>query len=663
MNVTRHNFRRAAQIIDDLLPETEFISIDMEFSGLFSSQLMRTLPSDTKRIRFLKTKDSAENFTVLQFGLCLWIRISSNDSSQVYAAPFTFHLIPARDGTLSNFTFSTDAVRFLSEHEFDFNLCLKDGIPFVDAAEEHRLRNVVTRKNGRMSMLRNPRDELFIEKMEEIIMEWINEKNGYNRFAEQEYHNEPFDNSLSSNRSSSSSSIHSQPNWMKNNSNTLRMCVLPYCNGWQRMLIYRVLRPKYPNILFQAFQPRSGDSQHKTVRLVTLIPQYLHYLDYAQLEGYNEIRNNIEFEKEINEMDRERILQFVLDVNKQRKQQIEFDMSEQQKHERNIMDQIGFRHIFKRICEFLSDKNQQLKSENPDPHFIYSGCIVAHNALQDFCHMLHQFEENIPSSIHEFGQKITELFPQIIDTKHVLHRHKDLFPNINLQDTSLPKIYETLSSHFYAPELRIHPRLSAQVNQDSKSPSSMILHNAGYDAMITGHAFSCICSVLDETEQELNSSINHIHIMHYEEPLRLLPPDSMEDDNDKNSMRSDIFYITGITGDLGFQMSVAETVSFFFHHFHLIQSETRTSATHHNPAQILQQLSDIQVFPVNKDSGILKIGNAWLCRNISKWFQDHPNQPFPSEAKDRSENQEVNLTDNIELYPFTAYINEFFPKT
>ena len=80
-DVNRRNFREVFD--NDIKPaidSCDFLAFDLEFTGLHSAKFRRHLDVDSMETRYLGVKNSAENFTLLQFGLCAmtWVGQSSS---------------------------------------------------------------------------------------------------------------------------------------------------------------------------------------------------------------------------------------------------------------------------------------------------------------------------------------------------------------------------------------------------------------------------------------------------------------------------------------------------------------------------------------------------------------------------------------------------------
>lgn len=68
--VTRANFESALEMLRTSVREADFVAVDLEMTGITSAPWREALEVDRPDVRYLKVKDSAEKFAVVQFGVC-----------------------------------------------------------------------------------------------------------------------------------------------------------------------------------------------------------------------------------------------------------------------------------------------------------------------------------------------------------------------------------------------------------------------------------------------------------------------------------------------------------------------------------------------------------------------------------------------------------------
>ncbi|EPS70287.1 hypothetical protein M569_04472 [Genlisea aurea] len=182
-DVTETNFSTALTELRRLVRDADFVSIDLEMTGVTSAPWREALEFDRSDIQYLKIKDSAERFSVVQFGVCpfRW----DTHSHCFVAHPYNFYLFPRQevsiDGFWNDFLCQTSSLEFLAKHQFDFNTCIYKGISYLSRSQELEALNkfpdssptpsgtttMDTMQSTRMS------DILFVERMKNTIDEWL----------------------------------------------------------------------------------------------------------------------------------------------------------------------------------------------------------------------------------------------------------------------------------------------------------------------------------------------------------------------------------------------------------------------------------------------------------------------------------------------------------
>ncbi|XP_033748844.1 poly(A)-specific ribonuclease PARN-like isoform X2 [Pecten maximus] len=114
--------------------------------------------------------------------------------------------------------------------------------------------------------------------------------------------------------------------------------------------------------------------------------------------------------------------------------------------------------------------------------------VVGHNMMLDLIHILHQFFYPLPESYEEFKDMCMSAFPKMLDTKLMASTSpfKDRIMSTVLAD--LQKILE--NKPFQKAQVEIAEKFSKYTTE--KGP----LHEAGYDAYLTGICFICMSNFL-----------------------------------------------------------------------------------------------------------------------------------------------------------------------
>ncbi|KAM9304729.1 poly(A)-specific ribonuclease PARN [Gastrophryne carolinensis] len=114
--------------------------------------------------------------------------------------------------------------------------------------------------------------------------------------------------------------------------------------------------------------------------------------------------------------------------------------------------------------------------------------VVGHNMLLDVMHTIHQFFCTLPDELNEFKEVTTCVFPRVLDTK--LMATTQPFKEI-IYNTSLAELEKRLKEAPFKP-----PKVESAEGFPSYNTASEQLHEAGYDAYITGLCFVSMANYL-----------------------------------------------------------------------------------------------------------------------------------------------------------------------
>uniref|UniRef100_A0A7M4E7L4 Poly(A)-specific ribonuclease PARN n=1 Tax=Crocodylus porosus TaxID=8502 RepID=A0A7M4E7L4_CROPO len=123
-------------------------------------------------------------------------------------------------------------------------------------------------------------------------------------------------------------------------------------------------------------------------------------------------------------------------------------------------------------------------------HAIANSCklVIGHNMLLDVMHTIHQFYCPLPDDLNEFKEVTSCVFPRLLDTKLMASTQpfKELINN-----TSLAELEKRLKEVPFNP-----PKVESAEGFPSYDTASEQLHEAGYDAYITGLCFISMANFL-----------------------------------------------------------------------------------------------------------------------------------------------------------------------
>ncbi|KAI3769143.1 hypothetical protein L6452_00243 [Arctium lappa] len=439
-NVTRSNFELSLADLRRHVRDSDFVSIDLEMTGVTSAPWRESFEFDRFDVRYLKVKDSAEKFAVVQFGVCPF-RWDSTKQSFI-AHPHNFYIFPRQevggDDPSYEFLCQTASIDFLAKYQFDFNLCVKEGISYLSRALEDEARlhlhsahedelseSPSTTKEIKEVPLVRMADILFVERMRNKISEWHDD--------------------LLQIRNGRSSRIPEDSNDSMNQFQTIffRMRPAIKLNGFtsrQLRLIKSVIQKSFKDL---AYIRVNGTSCFQQFIVYTNSRKDLELL-------MKEVKGDLCKEAEI-----------------------------------KIEAAIGFRHVI----DLLSSEKK---------------LIVGHNCFLDIAHVCRKFVGPLPSNLEEYATLVQKNFPYIIDTKILLNANNVLQLKMKKSSTSLSKAFAILCPHIasgvsssglansssVAVEVQVDDMRSSNWNSGAK-------HEAGYDAFMTGCIFAQACNHLD----------------------------------------------------------------------------------------------------------------------------------------------------------------------
>ncbi|VFQ59456.1 unnamed protein product [Cuscuta campestris] len=445
-NVTKSNFDSALEDLRRLIRDADFVAIDLEMTGVSSAPWRESFEFDSSDIQYLKVKDSAEKFAVIQFGVCpfRW------DSLQKFfiAHPHNFYIFPHQEkpGNDQSYEFlcQTTSLDFLSKYQFDFNKCLSEGVSYSSRLQETiALKHLSSmcmdesfdslsgsRKVGDMQFSRME-DVLFAERMKIKIREW---RDGLLHGSNSNY---IFP------RTSNNSDKRYETTFFKNRP----AFVLNGFTSHQKKLIQLVIENHFK---YLAFVHVNIDE--------TLCPRHLVvYTDSKEDMGL--------LMKEVKDC-----------ILKEAK--------------RKVKSAAGFRNVI----DLLSSEKK---------------LIVGHNCFLDFAHIYGKFIGQLPCSAEEYATSLRNYFPYIMDTKVLLNANDSFQSSMKKSSTSLSKAFASvcpgIASGVKGYSLGC---VEVEVQVDEKrllNWNSGTKHEAGYDAFMTGCIFAQACSRLG-VEFNMNSS-------------------------------------------------------------------------------------------------------------------------------------------------------------
>lgn len=231
MDVQRNNFTETVEIFHNSLSQSEFIALDLEFTGV------RGKPEtyiDTCEERYSNLRRIASTFKIIQVGLSCFIQRGSHWE----AHPYNFYVFPSEvPGYNQRLVLEIGAINFLKEHKMDFNTWFYNGIPYLNEAQTKELESKLVEINE------SEQDDIILTKTHEQV-----------KMNEICYRIEK---------------------WLQSDNPQME---IPGLNAFLRKYLYSVVRKKYSNIFMES-------SKQENSRDVTLILKKANQQEFKELEA------------------------------------------------------------------------------------------------------------------------------------------------------------------------------------------------------------------------------------------------------------------------------------------------------------------------------------------------------------------------------------------
>ncbi|KAL6784488.1 hypothetical protein ACKKBF_B02010 [Auxenochlorella protothecoides x Auxenochlorella symbiontica] len=415
MEVTRHNLQELMPTIRDAIDHASFVAVDCEMTGLFDYE-PKPWYLDDMQTRYEDVAANAQKFGLIQIGLAAFA--PSLTGLGWVAKTFNFYLFPcALEGTDRRFLSQASSLEFLSGCGFDFNKCIRQGVPYMTAvARDARLARVAREASAEERASQQPpiqltaqRDIDFKEDFLARVRDWLA-------------------------------------------SDTEEALLLPSSNSFQRAVQHQELR-----------RPQFGAPD----------PPGFHVEVVKGPSGYNQLRL-VKADPEVAAAAR---------------------AAATSKAQADIHAAAGFTAVL----EMLRGAGKP---------------VVGHNAFFDLAFILSSFATPLPPSLRAFKELVRAWFPAgFWDTKHLACQLQAAQPAAAPEDTSLGALYADLEARAAGGvasdpgeggliQTAPLPTVGHSVTFDRYdfAGASMLAHEAGYDAFMTGSVFARLAVLLGGAE-------------------------------------------------------------------------------------------------------------------------------------------------------------------
>ena len=126
MEINRANFDPS--IFQKAVHDCDFVTVDLEFSGLSLKAKDRRHGFDSTEEIYAKMKDLCSTFFAFQIGLCTFQWDSENQ--KYLACPFNFYVFPSSKFKDSTLSFQASTLNFLTEHNMEWHKVFTTGLHY-----------------------------------------------------------------------------------------------------------------------------------------------------------------------------------------------------------------------------------------------------------------------------------------------------------------------------------------------------------------------------------------------------------------------------------------------------------------------------------------------------------------------------------------------------
>nr|POE58981.1 poly(a)-specific ribonuclease parn [Quercus suber] len=433
MEVDKYSFY--ALLLDILtdISEARFVAIDLELSGVCSKTPRAVNGRQTLQERYLETKEAAERYQILQFGLtCVHQDV---ENQQYVLKPYNFEICPiVQERGLSNdiervFSYQSGAVEFLLKVGFDMAKPFTHGVPYLSRSEARDAREKYDKRQDRTTMSDihiKPTDVESLAFMKRVRRE----VDGFLRANNADHYNID---------SAKPSQDAGQPQ--------------EELSRFEKRLVHQLIRAEYPD-------------------LVTISKRG--FIQVVKFDKEREDRIAADRKHELEErLNRQKGFRWVIDALLGSSSISNLDVKECARNpvtgEPIFADLTQYRAQFHRACTRIRG--------NPK-------MVVGHNCFLDMVYIYRTFIGPLPDTVEEFSKLLHAHWPEVVDTKYMsTHTCGDINPVSSLEQIANQLSFEKTPKIVVDGEHKKYDEIEA-------------FHEAGYDSFLTAQIAVTLSSKL-----------------------------------------------------------------------------------------------------------------------------------------------------------------------
>jgi poly(A)-specific ribonuclease len=412
MDVPNAAFPQELIKIIQQIVESRFVAIDLEFSGVAGRRPAGGSGKLALQDYYEDLRSAAQIYQILQIGVTI---VSEDTEKGRYAVqPYNFHLSPLPATKEQVFrrvwSYNSGAISFLMRNGFSVDRPLTQGVHYLSRQEEQQVRQKLIEDDKARSNL----PDMILKEDDSALVDHIkllvNDWQSLPKEQQTQYLNIPAEDAKDH--------------------------IPSVLNRYQVRLTHQTVRNEYPKLKTQGM-------------------------------GH-----------------------FVQITNPTADQQANEKEMREQAREREIQNAIGFRWIIEAILggDLSKMPHYYVQAAFPDgkapkdiQHFLDTlqrkaqsriGALVGHNCFTDLVNFYRCFIGDLPERVEDFGARLHELFPIVLDTKFIAG-----IGNKRWADTSLKAVEDDIGSQ-ELPHLYLPPKFDDYLDTPN-------YHEAGFDSYVT----------------------------------------------------------------------------------------------------------------------------------------------------------------------------------
>jgi len=425
-------------LILDLLTdisEAHFVAVDLELSGVPSKPIGRR-GRQTLQQRYLETKEAADRYQILQIGLTICERDSTN--GKYILKPYNFDLSPLIDERGLDveriFSFQSGAAEFLLKVGFDLGKPFQSGVPYLSRTESKEARDSFAKRQDKTAVadiqIKPTETEslAFLERVRNVVNAWLDPR------------------------------VADKPDYVNITAVGAELVtddeIPEELSRFEKRLVHQLVRAEYPELV--SFSKRG-------------------FVQIVRFDKEREDKIAADRKRELTErINRQKGFRWIVEAL------LGNDITNLDLRE-CAKDSVTGEHIFADMDEYRAQFHRAQARLRRNPKM-----IVGHNCFLDLIYIYRTFIGKLPDTVIEFQQKLHALWPRIVDTKYMsTHNCGDISPV-----SSLEQIAAQLSDQ-EKPVIEVD-------KQHGKYENTEAFHEAGYDSFLTAQIAVRLSSKLEK---------------------------------------------------------------------------------------------------------------------------------------------------------------------